>query len=323
MTAFIVNSIILGSVMLFGCLGETITEKSGHLNLGIPGIMCMGLTGGCLGANIYMGMTNIQSASWVLMILMIVIFSSIFSVLGGLIYAFLTVTLKANQNISGLALTTFGGGFAMFFIKQFIKSDGNFAGIRRVIMKSIPSFKESLGWFTEIFFSYDIFVVLAVALAVVAWFTFKKTKTGLSLRAVGENPATADATGINVNGYKYGAILIGSIVAGFGGCAYTLGSAGTGIFNSTSEVLGYGWLAIALVIFTLWRPLLSILGSFLFGGLLYLAKGGIVLSGIWPYWLKILPYFITIVVLIITSIRDNKENQPPASLGVNYFREER
>ena len=319
MIDFITNSVIFGSIMLFGCVGEIVTEKSGHLNLGIPGIMCLGLSGGCLASKLYM--MNNANPNWIILALLIVLFSVLFAVIGGGIYAFLTVTLRANQNISGLALTTFGGGFAMFFIKQVV-GVADYSKGRTILKHAFPFYKD-LGWFGEIFLSYDFFVYVAIILAVVAWFVLKKTKVGLNLRAIGESPATADAAGINVNAYKYGAILIGSAIAGLGGSAYTLGTAGTGVFNSTSEVLGYGWLAVALVIFTLWKPNLAIFGSMLFGALLYMARGGISSAGYGPYLLKILPYFITIVVLIITSIIGKKEFQPPASLGINYFREDR
>lgn len=320
MVAFITNAVILGAIMLYGCVGELVTEKSGHLNLGIPGIMCMGLTGGCIGSNAYMSGMAVADANWAVLVLITILSSVIFAAFGGLIYAFLTVTLRANQNISGLALTTFGGGFAMFFIKQFVGTD--FTKVRTVL-KSSFAFSEKLGLFGELLFSYDVFVYLSIIIAIIVALVLNKTRTGLNLRAVGENPATADAAGINVNLYKYGAIIIGSAIAGIGGSAYTLGSAGTGIFNSPNEILCYGWLAIALVIFTLWKPLLSILGSILFGGLLYLARGGIQSSGMGPYLMKLIPYVITVIVLIITSIIGKKENQPPASLGVNYFREDR
>ncbi len=320
MVNFIVDSITLGSVMLFGCVGEIITEKSGHLNLGIPGIMCMGLTGGCLGANLYMGTMPAADANYLALVLIVVLCSVVFALLGGVIYAFLTVTLKSNQNITGLALTTFGSGFAMFVIKKF--TNATFV-TTRTVLKTILPFADNLGAFGKLFFGYDIFVYLSIIIAIISAIVLRKTRVGLNLRAVGENPATADAAGINVNAYKYGAILIGAGIAGIGGSAYTLGSTGTGVFNSPAEVLSFGWLAIALVIFTLWKPNLSVIGSIAFGALLNLASGSIAVKGIWPYILKLVPYVVTVIVLIVTSIFDKKENQPPASLGINYFREER
>ncbi len=150
----------------------------------------------------------------------------------------------------------------------------------------------------------------------------KRTAVGLNLRAVGENPATADAEGINVTKYKYGAILTGSAIAGLGGVYYIMDYIG-GSWENSSTIEGLGWLAMALVIFTMWKPDLSIIGSIIFGAL-YIASNYIIgISFAQMKLLKLLPYVITVIVLIVTSIIGKKETQPPASLGVNYFREDR
>ena len=320
MVTFITSAICIGTVFLYGCVGEIITEKAGHLNLGIPGIMCMGTAGGCWGAAIYMNSAGADGASFILLALISILFACMFGALGGLIYAFLTVTLRSNQNVTGLALTTFGAGLAQFLMDVYV--DRSHLPAASVLMRSSLPFADSLGWFGEIFFSHGILVYLAIAVAIVAADMLKRTRTGLNIRAIGENPATADAAGINVNAYKYGAILIGSAIAGLGGLCYIMNFIG-GSWENAGTIEAFGWLSIALVIFTLWKPDLSILGSILFGGLYIAAYRITGISFSQMKLLQLLPYVITIIVLIITSIMDRKENQPPASLGLNYFREER
>lgn len=320
MIVLLTGAISIGAVFLFGCVGEILTEKSGHLNLGIPGIMCMGTAGGCWGVSLYMNsLASANNASWIVLMFIVIFFAALFGAFGGVIYSFLTVTLRSNQNITGLALTIFGSGFAQFFIDNYVDRTF-FAAASKVIKSSILGIAD-LGWFGDIFLSYGFLVYLAIAIALVAAFVLKKTRVGLNLRAVGENPATADAAGINVNGYKYGAILIGSAIAGLGGMYYIMDYIG-GSWENASTIEGLGWLAIALVIFTLWKPDLSILGSFLFGAL-YIISDVVNVSITEKPLFKLIPYFVTVVVLIITSIIGNKSVQPPASLGVNYFREER
>lgn len=314
MISFLVSAIALGVVFLYGCVGEIITEKAGHLNLGIPGIMCLGTAGGSVGVALYMnGLSNPDSGVWILVILISFIFAVLFSAMGGLIYAFLTVTLKANQNVTGLALTTFGAGFVDYVMSAIDKTRFSRAS---VLFKL--SISKSQKWFCQLFLSYGIYVYIAIAIALAAAFVLRKTKVGLYLRAVGENPATADAAGINVAGYKYCAILIGSAIAGLGGLFYLMDYV-SGSWENSNTIQAMGWLAIALVIFTLWRPDLSIIGSIVFGALyLEATKLRTIL-----YLLDAIPYLITILVLILTSVFDSKENQPPASLGLPYFREER
>lgn len=338
MTTFIVSSITVGMVFLFGCVGEIITEKSGHLNLGIPGIMCMGCAGGCFGVYLYMNTLNYSAltdagiivtwqnlvahggASWMLLVLSASIMTILFAGAGGLIYAVLTVTLKSNQNVTGLALTIFGSGFCQFFMDQYVDT-ARFAQASDGIKNSL-SFAGKLGWFGEIFLSHGVFVYVAIAIALVSAFVFKKTRIGLNLRSIGENPATADAAGINVNRYKYLAILTGSAIAGFGGFFYIMDYLG-GSFNNASTIESLGWISVALVIFTLWKPDFAILGAIIFGAL-YISPAKITgISFTTMAALKALPYLVTVIVLIVTSVLDSKENQGPAALGVSYFREER
>ena len=248
------------------------------------------------------------------------------SLLMGLIYCFLTVTLRANQNVTGLALTTFGIGFGNFFGGSLASLTGSQTASVSLIKTSnffrtqLP-FAEKLGWFGEIFLSYGFLAYLAVLIALFSAFFFKRTRVGLQLRAVGENPATADAAGINVSLYKYIATCVGSVIAGLGGLYYVMDYT-MGVW-SNNGFGDRGWLAIALVIFAIWKPDIGIIGSILFGGLyiVYLFIPGLSRSS--QELFKMLPYVVTIVVLVATSVRKKRENQPPASLGLAYFREER
>ncbi len=319
MVVFLTGAIALGVTFLFGCVGEILTEKAGHLNLGIPGIMSVGAMGGCLGVSLYMGaLSDPNNASYILLLLIGILSSAFFAGIMGLIYAFLTISMRANQNVTGLILTIFGTGLTEFVMEA--KVDRSLlAKASTYFTQSLP-FAGKLGWFGEIFLSHGILVYIAIAIAIVAAWLLQKTRIGLSLRAVGENPATADAAGINVTAYKYAFTLIGAAVAGMGGLYYIMdylkGSWEYGIDS-------LGWLAIALVIFTLWRPDLSILGSFVFGAL-YIASYSIMgISFAQMQLLKMLPYVVTVIVLIVTSIVGKKETQPPASLGLSYFREDR
>ena len=325
MTSFLIGAIALATVFLFGCVGEIITEKAGHLNLGIPGIMCVGTAGGCYAVSLYMAtLSDPNNASWILLVLLSILLAAIFAAALGGIYALLTVSLRCNQNITGLAITIFGNGFAQFFMDTCVlKSDAdraNFEIAGKIISRGLP-FADSLGAFGKIFLSHGILVYLAIAIAILtAWF-LKKTRAGLHLRSVGESPATADAAGINVTAYKYGAIMIGSGIAGLGGFFYIMDYI-KGSWENAATIEALGWLSIALVIFTLWKPNFSILGSFIFAAL-YVAAYYINGDSTQKELLKLIPYVMTVVVLIFTSIKGSKNNQAPASLGLSYFREDR
>lgn len=324
------RAIIQGIPLLFGSTGEIVTEKSGSLNLGIPGVMTVGGICGIIGAFFYERLLPAPVAEHinpVLAILIPLLASLLGSLVMGLIYAFLTVTLRANQNVTGLALTIFGTGIGDFFGGSLIKlTNSDVASVSvtatsKFFCATLP-FAEKLGWFGTIFLSYGFLTYVAVAIAIVVAIIFKRTRVGLNLRAVGEAPATADAAGINVTKYKYFAIAIGSMIAGLGGFYYVMVYMNGGWSNS-SPIIERGWLAIALVIFALWKPDIGIFGSVLFGGLyiLYLFIPG--LSNATREVFKMLPYVVTILVLVLTSIRKRREDQPPASLGLSYFREER
>ena len=261
--SFFPRAVMQGIPLLFGSTGEILTEKSGNLNLGIPGIMYVGGISGVIGAFFYE-----QSAAQMngfLAVLIPLLCSLLGSLLMGLLYCFLT---------------------------------------------------------GELFLSYGFLAYAAILIAIGTSYFLNRTRPGLHLRAVGESASTADAAGINVTKYKYLATCIGSMIAGLGGLYYVMDYA-NGVW-SNNAFGDRGWLAIALVIFTIWRPNTSIWASILFGGLyilnIYLPTGTqMAVKELY----KMLPYVITLVVLIIVSLRKKREDQPPASLGLSYFREER
>ena len=316
--AFIVAAVSMGVVYLYGCIGETIIEKAGNLNLGIPGIMSLGALGGAVGVNIYFKIFHLPGISIPLILLTSIFFSFLFASLGGLIYAVLTVSLQANQNVTGLVLTTFGVGL-MKFLGSNMNHD-NFVRASKAI-KTVFMGYESLGGFGQLFLSHGFLVYLVFILAIGVSLFIKYTRTGLFLRSIGESPKTADAQGINVTLYKYMAILIGSGIAGLGGLYYVFDRSGGTTFVEAA-IEAFGWLSVALVIFSMWKPWVGALGSILFGGL-YVLPQYIGVSNVQIKLFALLPYVVTVLVLIITSIFDAKNSQPPASLGLNYYREDR
>ncbi len=323
-STIIQRAVMQGTPLLLGSTGEILTEKSGHLNLGIPGIMYVGAISGVAGSFLYE--LNATELNPFLAVIIPLVCCLIGAALMGLIYCFLTVTLRANQNVTGLALTTFGTGIGNFFGGSLIKlvnSDVPSISLSRtsVIFKTQLPFADNLGWFGDIFFSYGFLVYVAIIIALVASHILNKTRVGLHLRAVGESPETADAAGINVTKYKYLSTCIGSAIAGLGGLYYVMDYA-NGVW-SNNGFGDRGWLAIALVIFSVWRPSVSILGSILFGFLYVIPTYIPDITVNIKKLFEMLPYVVTILVLIVISIRDKKENQPPAALGLPYFREER
>ena len=325
--SFLPRAVMQGIPLLLGSTGETLTEKSGNLNLGIPGIMYVGGISGVIGSFFYEQSHQGESFHALPAVLIPILCCLLGSLLMGLLYCFLTVSLRANQNVTGLALTTFGVGFGNFFGGSLIKLSGSelpsviLTATSNVFRRHLPA-ADSMGWFGQLFLSYGFLAYIAVLIALTAAYVLRRTRTGLHLRAVGENPNTADAAGVNVARYKYAATCLGSMIAGLGGLYYVMDYA-SGMW-SNNAFGDRGWLAIALVIFTVWRPNVGVLASFLFGGLyilhMYIPSGmNLAVKEIY----KMAPYVITIVVLIITSMRNKRENQPPASLGLAFFREER
>ena len=303
---FIQKAIVQGICILYGALGEIMTEKSGNLNLGIPGIMYMGGISGLMGAFLYEKDNPNPNALVGVLISFLCAFAC--AAIGGLIYSILTITLRVNQNVTGLALTIFGTGFGNFFGGSISKLAGGVGQISVKVTGSAYTAKipglSKIPVIGSIFFHYGFMTYLCIIAAVVLSYFLFKTRAGLSLRAIGENPGTADAG-----------------LAGLGGLYFVMEySGGTWTDNGFGD---RGWLAVALVIFALWKPLNAIWGAFLFGALyiLYLYIPGLGRS--MQEVFKALPYVVTIIVLVFTSFRKKKEHQPPAALGLPYFREER
>lgn len=320
---FIQKAIVQGIGILFGSIGEIVTEKSGNLNLGIPGLMYMGGIAGLMGAFFYEN--AVATPIPFVGLLISLLFALACSALGALIYSFLTITLRANQNVVGLALTTFGIGFGNFFGGSISKLAGgvgqvSVATTAKAYQASIPGLNK-IPVIGKLLFSYGFLTYTALILAFLISFYLLKTRSGLNLRSVGENPGAADAAGINLNKYKYIATIVGGAIAGLGGLYFVMEYlGGTWTNNGFGD---RGWLAVALVIFSLWDCRKAILGSFLFGGLyiLYMYIPGLS-RGVQELF-KMSQYLVTIVVLVITSMQRKRENQGPEMLGIAYFREER
>ncbi len=323
-TSFIHSIVVYNIPLLYGTVGEIIVEKSGSLNLGVEGTMAVGAIFGyllgCYANSLGVGIGVAFLAGAVL----------------GLIFAFLTVSLQANQNITGLTLTTFGLGI-YFFVGTGVKAvawpvmnnyenvKNGFADISIPLLSDIPIIGEGL-------FSHNILVYLGIFIAVAMWWFLKHTSAGLKLRAIGENPGAADASGINIKLSKYLYICLGCGIMGIGGYYMALNMSGS--FNSSCWINGYGWIAVALVIFANWSPALAIIGTFVFGffNTLQVSSGSLAmafpsvlgwLANIPTQLYQALPFIITAIVLVVMSIRKKKGSGLPASLGLNYFREER
>lgn len=294
--------------LLFATLGEIYTEKSGNLNLGVEGMMIMGAVIGFV--------TGYQSGN-----AMLAMFGAMLAgAIGAAIYALLTITLRANQVVTGLALTIFGTGFSSFVGKNYVGMSAP-ESVRAIFRTmEIPILKD-LPVLGDVFFKQNIFVYISYLLVALTIFYFKKTRWGLNLRAIGESAASADASGIHIERYKYVHTIFGGALAGLGGAYLSLVSIPVWQDNVTG---GRGWIAVALVIFASWKPLKAMFGAFLFGGLDIL---GFRLQGmgihISQYLIDMLPYLCTIFVIIISTRKDKPEDRPPKDLSVPYFREER
>ena len=305
---FLIDSLAFGATFMYGSTGEILSEKAGQLNLGIPGVMCMGGAGGCLVLNL-IGKSSLPGF---LIVLLGILGSFVMGLLMGLIYSFLTVSLRANQNVTGLAMTTFGVGL-MKVIMAKMDDTVYLVGPKQLYRWPFAGRTDALQYLGVMFF-------LAVIIALAASYVLFRTKVGLHLRAVGESPATADAMGVNVSRYKYCASCIGCGVAGLGGFYYIIDyMASTEAYKSLE---GLGWLSVALVIFALWRPHRTIIGSTVFGFLFscssYISNlSWITVTMATKPLLKMLPYLFTILVLIFTSIRKKTKRRFSRSLSVH------
>ena len=324
--ALIVAAVTYGTPLLFGTLGEVLTEKSGNLNLGVEGIMFMGGAFGLGGVFYYEKLA--ATPNGFVAILVGILFAFLAGALASLIFSFITTTLRANQNVTGLALSIFGTGVGQFMGEFMRVREGGYVTIGNelktyFIASPFPKFLQEIPYVGKVLFSHSFFFYLVVLLAVGLYCYLMKSRSGLYLRAVGESPATADAAGINVTRYKYLATIIGGAMTGLGGLYLVMnassGVGGAWVFDCID---GYGWLAVALVIFAVWSPLRALWCSLIFGGLAcmrYYYPISFIPASIYD----IVPYVVTAVVLVAVSLKHDRSNQPPASLGLSYFREER
>ena len=317
-------AVLNGTPLLFGTVGEILTEKTGNLNLGVEGMMYMGGAMG-LGGVFYYEKAMGAGASPVLAVLIALACAFLAGAIGALIFSFLTITLRANQNVTGLALAIFGTGVGQFIGEFMRTAEGGYVAIsndlKAVFQNSpFPASMQELPVAGPLLFGYNVFVYIGLAVDIAMALYLNRTRSGLHLRAVGESPATADSAGINVTRYKYLATVLGGGISAIGGMVYIMTIAGC-VWNHEG-LAGEGWLAVALVIFCIWRPMNAVWGSILFGALMILYLR-VQLPFVPDQLYKILPYVVTVIVLIFTSMRNSRENQPPASLGLSYFREER
>ncbi|MBF7096437.1 ABC transporter permease [Alkalibacter mobilis] len=308
MISFFSAMVQAGTPLLFATVGEIFSQKVGHLNLGLEGMMLMGaVTGFAVGY----GTSNP---------LLAIVAAALAGMAGALIYAIITVSLKANQEVTGLTLTIFGTGYASFAGNKYVGYKLP-EGVSSVFAKTPFPILSDIPVIGEIFFDQSILVYFSYVMVIFLGIVLYKTKYGLNLRMVGENPAAADASGINVNRYKYFYILLGGALSGLGGAFLSLSYIPVWQENITA---GKGWIAVALVIFATWNPYRAIVGSYFFGGLdiigYRLQKFELPIP---IYIINMLPYAATILVLVLMSIKKSKENKAPGSVGKAYFREER
>jgi simple sugar transport system permease protein len=314
LVVIIASAIFYGTPLFFAALGGVFTERSGVLNLGVEGMMLIGAVCGAWGSQ------HVGGPAWFTILAAILIGMFASAVLASL-HAFLCVTLKANQTVAGLSITIFAGAVGL---------SSYLANVWEVAQNPVPRPINKIDVFGladapivgPILFNHTILTYLSWAMVVVAsWYLFR-TKIGLQLRAVGESPQTADAMGISVVKYRYIHTILGGSLAGLGGVFYSLAIVPTWVDGMTK---GAGWIAVALVIFGFWRPDLTLLGAYLFGGLQSLgttlkARNYDIPGDV----LDALPFVMTIVVLVLVSTRfAHKRIGAPAALGVPYEREER
>ena len=310
------SGIAYGTPLLYASLGELLAERSGVLNLGVEGMMLVGAvmgfwtvqrlhTGAGLSLAAAIGVAAVAGAAM------------------ALIHAFLVITLRASQIVSGLALTIFAGAAGL---SSYLGNDLNLADApaRHTFHAIFPSSVQRWPVVGPIVFGQNILVYASWLCVVAVWLYLSKTRPGLNVRAVGESPATADAMGISVTAYRYAHTLVGGAFAGVAGAAFTLAITPQWVSGITG---GAGWIAIALVIFAFWRPELCLVGAYFFGALQALApqlQAREINLGPTVLWTSTLPYVMTIVVLVLASASSARRRLgAPAALGAPYIREER
>ena len=308
------SAIAYGTPLLFAALGELFAERSGVLNLGVEGMMLIGAVGG------FWAVQAVGGPSWISLLAGIVV-AAFAAAATSLIHALLTISLRASQIVSGLALTIFAGASGLSSYIGHVANLGGKPSRHAFEMINVLGLKD-LPILGPIVFHQNALTYISWALVVLSLLYLYRTRPGLHLRAVGESPATADAMGVNVTAYRYVHVLLGGALAGIGGAFFSLAITPGWIDGMTS---GAGWIAIALVIFAFWRPELALVGAYLFGAFSSLA---FTLQArqvhLPPEVFASLPYLMTIVVLVLVSTGWARQRLgAPAALGVPYVREER
>jgi ABC-type uncharacterized transport system permease subunit len=309
----LVSGIVYGTPLLIAGLGELLAERSGVLNLGVEGMMLVGAVAG------FWVSQRLGGPEWTAIALALAV-SMLAGALMALIHAFVTVTLRGNQVVSGLALTIFGGALGL---SSYLAHVGDLAGQsgRHQIGKIDVFGLQDVPILGPILFHQDIIVYLSWALVIAVTVYLYRTRPGLHLRAVGEEPRAADSMGVNVARYRYFHTIVGGALAGIAGAYYSLAITPTWTDGITA---GAGWIALALVIFAFWRPTLVLAGAYLFGvatslGFNLQARG----VELPPELLAVLPYLMTIAVLVLmSSVWAKRRLGQPAALGTAYVREE-
>lgn len=293
-----------GTPILFVCIGEIYAERSGILNVGLEGMMLVGaIAGFTVGFTVGNPVVGVIAAA---------VAGALFS----LIHAYVTITLRADQIVSGLTLTILGTGISGFFGQPMIGQVG--PGFDRIAIPGLAQIPV-LG---QMLFQQDALVYLSYLIIPVSWWVLYKTHLGLSIRSVGENPATAESLGVSVVRIRYGCVMFGGAMAGLGGAYLSLAYTTMWIEQMSG---GRGWITLALVIFAGWNPARAALGAYLFGGAdaLQLRIQAIGL-GVPTYFLMMLPYVLTIAILILASRSSMRRRiGAPAALAIPYSREER
>ncbi len=308
------SAIFYGTPLVFAAVGELLAERSGVLNLGVEGMMLIGAV------TAFWSVQHISGPDW-LVLLLATLIGGIAGLAVSLIHAILVIGLRANQIVSGLALTIFAGTTGLSsYVGNVARLGGQpahheFAAINVIGMDDAPVLGPILFHQNALVYASWVLVLLALAY-------LYRTRTGLHLRAVGESPQTADVMGVDVALYRYLHTLAGGLLAGVGGAYFSLAITPNWIDGMTS---GAGWIAIALVIFAFWRPELTLVGAYLFG---LFSSLGFVLQArqvhLPPEVLASLPYVMTVVVLVVVSTGWAKQRLgAPAALGTPYVREER
>ena len=308
------SAVAYGTPLLFAALGELLAERSGVLNLGVEGMMLMGAVAG------FWAVQHVPGSGPAALFEAVLV-AVVAGALMALIHAFLVITLRANQIVSGLALTIFAAGLSSYLAND--QNLGN-APAKHAFTSFLPSGLRDTPVLGPILFDQNALVYVSWLCVALVAFYLARTRPGLNVRAVGESPAAADAMGINVSVYRYAHTIAGGAFAGVAGATFSLAITPQWVDGLTA---GAGWIAIALVIFAFWRPALCLVGAYLFGAfqaLPFTFQAKSVLTQIPPELFQALPYVMTIVVLVAVSSAGAKLRLgAPRGLGVPYVREER